>query len=278
MSPRGRSPGDAAERRFFLERTPDEGEPALAAADERHALRVLRLGPGDPLSGLDGAGAEWPLRVVAAGPRQLELVASGAPRREPASGEPGATLPWIQLAFPTPRAGRAEELVDRAVQLGVAALTPLVTERSHVASGERSERWGRVARESCKQSGRLWLPVVGARASMTEFAPPSACVLVFHPRAPRSLSEWLREHAPGGATAFDRARPLVLVVGPEGGWTTGEIDTLAARGAQTLYLSPHVLRIETAAEAALAITCEAFFSASRKSSSSAETRTPSPPG
>ncbi|MFN0243870.1 MAG: RsmE family RNA methyltransferase [Planctomycetota bacterium] len=277
MSPRGRSPGDAAERRFFLERTPDEGEPALAAADERHALRVLRLGPGDPLSGLDGAGAEWPLRVVAAGPRELALVVSGAPRRDPAPGEPGSALPWIQLAFPPPRAGRAEELVDHAVQLGAAALAPLVTERSHVASGERSERWERVARESCKQSGRLWLPVIGPRVSVTEFAPPSARVLVFDPRAPRSLSEWLAEHAPGGATAFDRARPLVLVVGPEGGWTEGELDTLAARGAQRLCLSPHILRIETAAEAALAIACEAFFSASRRSFASAETRTPNPP-
>lgn len=248
------------------------------AADEAHALRVLRLGAGDALSGLDGVGAEWPLRVVVAESRRLELASAGAPRRDPAPGEPGASLPWIELAFPAPRAGRAEDLVDRAVQLGAAALTPLVTERSQAAGSERGERWLRIARESCKQSGRLWLPVIGKPVGTDDIARAPGRVLLFDPEATRSLSDWLHDHRDGGATAFDRARPLVLAVGPEGGWTAEERATFAAHGAERLSLSPHVLRIETAAEAALAVACEAFFSAIRKASASAATRSSIPPG
>ena len=117
-------------RRFFLSRTPEEGEAELSPGEAGHALRVLRLGPGDEILGLDGRGRAWPLRIASTTGKRLSLVPAGPALVEPAPGEPGAPLPRIEVACPLPRAGRAEAMLDRLVQLGLAVLTPLVSERT----------------------------------------------------------------------------------------------------------------------------------------------------
>ena len=80
---------------------------------------------GDALIGLDGVGGAWPLVVSRAEPRAFEVELDGQPEREPAPGEEGAPLPWIEVCVPFPRGERAEAMVDRLVQLGTAAIRPL---------------------------------------------------------------------------------------------------------------------------------------------------------
>jgi len=255
-----RRPDDATLRRFALTGPPDRGHVHFADGEVEHAQRVLRLGAGDPLIGLDGVGGLWPLVVTRAEARVFEVEVTGEPEREPAPGEPGAALPWIEVCVPLPRGERAESMVERLVQLGAAAIRPLRTERATPeARGEgsrRAERLVRTAREACKQSGRAWMPEIQPPEALAQLAQrPAATALMLDPRASESALEVLAA-SPLSGTA---ARPIRLWIGPEGGFSPAESACLDAAGARRLRLAPHVLRIETAAEAGLAVVVAAVL-------------------
>jgi 16S rRNA (uracil1498-N3)-methyltransferase len=267
--PRRLEPGNAPERRFFLDPSPLDGRPELAAGEAEHALRVLRLQPGDRFIGLDGRGRSWPCRVSSVEKKRARIECSGEPCVEARAGTPGSDLAWIEIALVLPRGGRAEEIVDALTQLGAAAISPLAAERAqpearHV-SPARAERWTRVAQEACKQSGRLWLPVISAVRPLTEWieSRSESDVLVLAPDAAVPLSAALERRIAAAGADWTEAAPLSLVVGPEGGFSPAEEELCAARGAQRVRLGPHVLRIETAAAAALAIAAERLFRARR---------------
>ncbi len=261
MPPRPPRAGHAGERRFHVLPEAVEGSPPdrfrLEETDAEHARVVLRLAEGDRCRGLDGAGHEWPLCIVQVGRHGIVAEATGAARTEPAPGEPGAALPFLEVAVAMPRGGHADEMVDALAQLGVARITPLRTARANpqaLADAEgRRARWDRIAREACKQCGRLWnvqivpaveLDTLGARGPATwvrgAVAGPGA------------------DLGPVWAAGFDAAQPLILAIGPEGGFTDEEEAWLDARGALALRVGPHTLRSETAAVAALAVLVAGF--------------------
>lgn len=249
----------ARPRRFLLAGNPDSGPPELVPTDREHALRVLRVSPGDRLEGLDGQGRAHGLEVVRAGRRKLELALTGELREEPAPGAPGAPLPWIEVRAPLPKGGRAEEMLGVLTQLGVARLVPLITRRSEVqargSSEGRRERLERAAAEALKQSGRLWMPEISAKQELTSDSALAGTCLRLDPRAPGGLREAL-EGLGGGP--WTREAPLALLVGPEGGWSPEEEAELDAAGVARGRLGPHVLRLEAAAAAGLAVLVEAL--------------------
>ncbi len=245
MSPRSGEPGSAPVRRFFLSRTPAEGRPELADGEAEHALRVLRLSPGDRLIGLDGKGGAWPLAVRSAGKGTLELDPDGPARLDPPPGSPGAALPRVEIALPWPKGNRFEEMLDRLTQLGATSIAELACERGGLRAaldGTRRTRAERVLREACKQSGRTWLPELRSAPG-----PIAGTRLLLDPTAETSLADRL--------LAKDRPpeRAWTVLVGPEGGFTDAERAAFVAAGAIPVSLGPHVLRLETAAEAAMAI-------------------------
>jgi 16S rRNA (uracil1498-N3)-methyltransferase len=246
--------------RFFLAAPYDptaDGPPRLAEGEALHALRVLRVRPGDACVGLDGRGRAWPLRVVAVGRRELGLEVSGPPEEEPEPGQPDAPLPWIDVAVAFPRRPRAEEMLRRLTQLGAASITPLVTRQGGPQGAPDADdpRWQRILQDACKQSRRRWLPELGAARSALELAlaRPAGALALLDPVAGMSLDVWARSLSPAGAELGTRGRPITLAVGPEGGFDDAERDALLQRGATAVRVAPHVLRIETAAEAALAV-------------------------
>lgn len=246
----GPSVEGASERRLFLAGAPERGRAQLLADDVEHATRVLRLGPGDRLVGLDGRGRSWRCTVAAVERRAVLLEGAELLAEAPEPGTNAAEDPAITLHVALPRPGPAEELLDRAVQLGVTRFVPLVTERSgpharELSPGKR-ERYERILRTALKQSGRLWCP---------ELAEPEALAVLLA----RGFTGRAAVLAPRGATTLfawagaDRTtRAFELVVGPEGGFTEAEEAALVARGATACRIARHILRIETAAEAALA--------------------------
>jgi 16S rRNA (uracil1498-N3)-methyltransferase len=250
---------------FFLDEGHDAGaagEPRLLPEDAEHAARVRRLAPGDLLVGLDGRGGRHPLRVRAVGKRRLELERAGEPSAEAAPGSEGASLPWIELAVAWPRKKRVEGMVDRLVQLGAAAIRPLAARQRgpEEVPEEASARLRRVAREACKQSGRAWLPEFEPVLTPAELARVHAArgaaggaVAVLDPRSLLALDSWLRSLQPALHRVGTRERPIVLVIGPEGGLADDERTALLDAGAGFVRLGPHVLRVETAAEAAMAV-------------------------
>lgn len=243
---------------FFLDPEASAAEPRLLAEEARHAVRVLRLSVGAHLVGLDGRGGRHPLRVRAVRKDGLELEPAGPSAHEPAPGAEGAGLPWVELAVAWPRRNRVEDMLNRLVQLGVAAIRPLAArqrgpeEPPEVAPA----RLLRVAREACKQSGRAWLPEFEPLRTPESLAadPRAAALAVLDPDAALAFDSWVRSLAPAPFGVGTRARPIVLVVGPEGGLTEEEREALLQHGASSTWLGPNLLRVETAAEAAMAIT------------------------
>lgn len=245
-------------RRFFLAEPPEGSRARLTEEDEQHALRVLRVAVGDQLLGLDGRGGAFELEVRVAEKRRLVLEVARELPREPAPGEPGAPLPWIEVWAPLPKAGRAEDMVDRLTQLGVARVAALVTERTaphaREAGQKRLEKLRRRAREACKQSGRRWLPEIEGPLSLAERLASRPCdssLACLDPRSELVLGRFLARTGPKGPGNAHES--MILALGPEGGWSPEEERLLVEAGAERVRLAPHVLRIETAAEAACAI-------------------------
>lgn len=237
---------------FLAEGQLDELQPEEA----EHAQKVLRLAPGDLLTGLDGRGGRYPLRVRALTKRALTLESAGEPELEPAPGAEGAPLPWFEVAVSWPKRNRVEEMVNRLTQLGAAAIRPLACVRRgpEEVPSEVPARIQRVAREAVKQSGRAWLPRFQAMTSAAELlkhveAPHLA---ILDPSGAMPLDWWLRSLQTSPAGYGTEARPVVFAVGPEGGFTEEELAAWRDAGASVVRMGPFVLRIETAAEAAMA--------------------------
>ncbi|GMU24118.1 MAG: ribosomal RNA small subunit methyltransferase E [Phycisphaerae bacterium] len=142
-------------RRFYLE-TIQQGRVTLPGAETAHALRVLRLSVGDPVVTFDGRGTEASGRIVAAGRGGVEIDLAPPTRHE-------RHKPALTLAVALPKGPRQDLLIEKCTELGVAAVVPLLTERSVSAASEHKlGRWRRTAMEAAKQSGQCWLPEFAA--------------------------------------------------------------------------------------------------------------------
>ncbi len=195
-----------------------------------YLTRVLRLGLGDPVVAFDGTGREVPARIAsAAGPVVLE--ASG-PVRAARAGRA------LHLCVALPKGPAMDLAVRMATELGATDVWPVLAART-VATGDRADRWLRVAEAAARQCGRSDLP---------RFHPP-ATVEASLGSIPEGLDRFVA--TPGGdAVATDQA--AAVWVGPEGGWTPDELSALIAGGCRPLSLGPWVLRADTAVAAALA--------------------------
>ena len=221
--------------RFFLATPPAGGKAVLTGDEARHLARVLRAAVGDAVTLFDGRGRSWPARVAVLGRDTVELE-TGEPRVE------SACATAVTLAVALPKGERQKWLVEKLTELGVARLVPLVTERGVAeATSAAIARLERGVIEASKQCGRDTLMEIAAPASVAALvAGKSAGVigLVTDP-AGRPLD-------PAGWP--ERAEVLGLV-GPEGGFSPGELATTDAAGWPRVALAAHVLRVETAAVA-----------------------------
>lgn len=239
-------------RRFLIDAGASgsrRGEPVqLAPGEAEHALRVLRLGPGDRALGLDGAGGRYPLEIVRARRTELEAQLHDEVALEPAPGAPGSRQPRIELAVAWPKKPRAEALVDRLVQLGAARIAPLVAARS-APGAERiaRARLERVAGEALKQSAGAWLPALEEPRDLQQELgrEGSPATFLLDPTAELAAGARLLELGP-------RA-PVRFLIGPEGGFEPSEREAALAAGAEAVWIGTRILRIETAAEAACAL-------------------------
>jgi 16S rRNA (uracil1498-N3)-methyltransferase len=217
------------------------GPAPLGECASRHA-QVLRLQPGDALILFDGRGGEWRARLQAMGRR----VAS-AQVLEPVVIERELPIA-VTLALAMPAGDRMDWLVEKATELGVAAIQPLASTRSVLRlAGERAAKrrahWQSIAIAACEQCGRNRVPEVAAPVALAEWlASPGAR------SGERRLLAW-REAGPWSRVGTG---PLVLLSGPEGGFTPAEEDAARAQGFVPTTLGARVLRADTAPLAALA--------------------------
>jgi 16S rRNA (uracil1498-N3)-methyltransferase len=214
-------------------------ELSLPPGPARHA-QVRRVQPGDTVTLFDGSGSDWPATVIAVGRSEVRVRLGDAVAVAHELSHP------VTLALGMPANERMDWLVEKATELGVARLQPLLTERSVLRlAGERGERkrehWQAVAEAACEQCGRARVPVIEPVRTLDEWLPLAPAglrlVLSLHPAArPDPRQAWTL--APGMA--------VCSLSGPEGGLTAAEEQAALAAGFTAAGLGPRVLRAETA--------------------------------
>jgi 16S rRNA (uracil1498-N3)-methyltransferase len=204
-----------------------------------YLVQVLRLKPGAALTIFNGRGGEFRAVLSHAGRREGKVRVENfmdANRESPLS-----IALWQGIA----KGARMDYALQKAVELGVCAIQPLITRYTAAGAGERRNRmahWRAVIISACEQSGRTRLPELSPPRSLTECLTSDeiALGLVLSPRAERSL--------------YDAPRTLgrvTILIGPEGGLSSEELRQVRDAGFNEVHMGPRILRTETAAVAAL---------------------------
>jgi 16S rRNA (uracil1498-N3)-methyltransferase len=234
-------------RRFYAPPdafAPDGAGVELAREESAHLVNVLRLRTGDEAFVFDGAGREFRCRVETM--REREGRVRLAVEQEVAPQRPESPLALV-LAVALLKGEKFDMVVQKATELGVVRVVPVVTARADVRpragkdSDARVARWQRLALEAAKQSGRAVVPAVGAPVALAELlaAESEGARLLFTERGGRGVRAALAgETAPTALTAL---------TGPEGGWADEELAQAQAAGWQLVTLGGRTLRAETAA-------------------------------
>jgi len=232
--------------RAFVEAALSPGASVAAGGTAAgHITRVLRLGTGDPVTLFNGDGSDYPARIKGLRGAQVEMEVLD---RVPARPESPLSLTLVQGIA---RAERMDLIVQKATELGVAAIQPVLASRSVVrldagTTVRKLAHWRGIAIAACEQCGRARLPAIAAPLSLPEWLARPA------PDFRRRLQ--LAVDATGSlAAAAAGARAIELLIGPEGGLDAGEREAAARSGYRPCALGPRVLRTETAALTALAV-------------------------
>ena len=208
----------------------------LDAAQANYLGNVLRLKQGDRLLLFDGSSGEWLAEVAEVGKKRMALSVAEPTR-------PQESVPDLWLAFAPVKKGRVDWLVEKAVELGVARLLPVVTQRT-IVDKLNMERMRAHIIEAAEQCGRT---------ALAEIEEPVKLDVLLKARDPARTLYFADET--GGeptASAFGPGAALILT-GPEGGFTPDEAAAVrAAPNARAISLGPRILRAETAALAAVA--------------------------
>jgi 16S rRNA (uracil1498-N3)-methyltransferase len=219
----------------------------LSRDESQHLASVLRKSPGDAVVVFDGRGNAAEAVVESVGKRTSTVRII---RRLPTTL---AVSPRIELATAVPKGDRAGWLIEKATELGADCWTPLRLTRSVVDPGDgKLDKLRQTVITACKQCGRNQLLEIGATQVWTEWlaaATRRGSVMIAHPSGSRITAR--QEPRPPDTDAASQPG-IAIAIGPEGGFTDDEIDAAVDAGAVLVNLGPHILRIESAAIAALA--------------------------
>ena len=240
---------------LFLTPPQFQGEIATITGPEHlHLARVMRARIGDNVVLLDGTGNAFRAVLVS-----IERNETRARLEEPFPIPPEPS-PYLTVAQALGKGDKFEQVIQRGTEAGASAFVPVRAERcvADVPPAkvvERTARWQQIAKSAAEQSGRAMVPKVAEPQSFAQFlksmrehGEPPPVVLLLHPDASaQPLSQVLRSMGQSRNTI----QALVLAVGPEGGWSGGEVSQAQAANIPLVTLGPHVLRTETAALVAI---------------------------
>jgi 16S rRNA (uracil1498-N3)-methyltransferase len=247
--------------RFFL--VPEQAQASefvLTGPEAHHASRVLRLQPGDPVTVLDGAGNEWHGQVREIDRQTVRLTVNQQIHHLP-------PMVRVTLVQAIPRGGIMETIIEKATELGVHCIVPLLAERSTVrldkaGAAAKIAKWRVTAIEAIKQCGSPWLPQIEPPQTLTQYLGRNqvcdlSLLASLQPDSRPSrvaLAEYRSQHPAPPHT-------VALWIGPEGDFTPAESERIRLTGAIPLSLGPLVLRVETAAVFSLSVINHEFQNA-----------------
>ncbi len=240
--------------RFYI--SPENWNPAaltLAGPEAHHAREVLRMKAGEKLVLFNGQGREITGEIV-------DLTGDEIRLRKLHEAETPPLQCRIVLGQAIPKGKNMELIVQKAVEIGAAEITPIISDRTIVqvdseSAAQKQSKWEQIAIEAAKQCGQNWLPCVHTPRKLAEFF--SGIEESFDLRLIGSLQsdaqhlkkileDYSREHE-------SRPRSVLMLIGPEGDFTPAELSLARRHGCQPITLGPIILRVETAAIYCLSI-------------------------
>ena len=227
--------------RFYIAAPLSLGQHALPEEQAHYIGRVLRHSAGDAVQLFDGSGQEYLGQLIEVGKKSVRVELT-----EQLPGQPDSPL-RVHLGQGLSRGERMDWAIQKATELGVAEITPIVSERCEVRlKDERADKrlahWQQVAISACEQCGRSSVPLIHPPQLLSDWLAQveADLKLVLHP-----VAEPLVSHVKPASLAF--------LIGPEGGLNDNEVNQAVAANFQAARLGPRVLRTETAAAVALSV-------------------------
>ena len=227
--------------RFHIAAPLSLGQHALPEEQAHYIGRVLRHGVGDAVQLFDGSGQEYLGQLIEVGKKSVRVELT-----EQLPGQPDSPL-RVHLGQGLSRGERMDWAIQKATELGVAEITPIVSERCEVRlkderADKRMAHWRQVAISACEQCGRSVLPIFHPPISLADWLTQVSAdlKLVLHPVA----EPWASHPQP---------QSLAFLIGPEGGLSDNEVNQAKAQGFHAARLGPRVLRTETAPVVALSV-------------------------
>lgn len=229
--------------RLYIDEDISVGSSMGLPAEQGHYLRtVMRLGPGSPVILFNGFGGEYHATIEILTKQETSAYIETF---NDVSREMPVRVHIVQAAC---RSEKIDLLLQKATELGAASFSVIRSERSSLKldpakRDKRIERWQKIVIEACEQSQRTLVPNVQWIEKLSD-APNRGLTFTLHPDTDTSWPEQ-RHH-------FTSAADITFAIGPEGGWSHHDIETLASLGFQSLTFGPRIMRTETAAPALLA--------------------------
>ncbi len=234
--------------RFYVPQPRIEDGILEVEGDEvKHIRKVLRLKAGDELSVFDGSGKEFRGPIIEEGLSSVKI------RIKSVTSSGGDSSLEVTLAQSLLKGEKMDYLIQKATELGVEKIIPFVSSRSvpfleKSKRPKRHQRWKRIAAEASKQCGRGVVPEIGFLQDYREMlqkASPDALRLILWEREGAKLKDLLKRS--------DQIKKIFFVVGPEGGFSEGEVDEAKGAGFTPVTLGERILRAETASLCLLSI-------------------------
>ncbi|MEM1402058.1 MAG: 16S rRNA (uracil(1498)-N(3))-methyltransferase [Pseudomonadota bacterium] len=231
--------------RFYTSQTLSDAPDSITLESEpsRHIAKSLRMRVGDSLCLFDGTGREVTAEIAAIEKNSVHVSHAGALA---VSRESRLN---VTLLISLSRGDRMDTVVQKATELGVNRIVPLISERTGVRLDEnrlarKRDHWEKIAISACEQCGRNTLPIIEATIpfddALTLFESNSSLKLALYPTA-------------SAASLPEECDDVTLLIGPEGGFSDRELNAAVASGFEAFLLGPRVLRTETAPLAAIAV-------------------------
>lgn len=237
-------------QRYFIDPQQfGESEVTISGDDAHHIIRVLRSELGDECIVSDGQSREALVRLTSL---EKDRVSAEIIERRPMSGEPEVEV-WIAQSLP--KGDKMELVIQKGTEIGASRFLPFVSERTIVQlepkkEAKRVERWQKIAKEAAEQAHRSLVPVIETPLTWKELLKRvelvDAAWICYEKESGQELRAAIRK-ALQGKPAVDRPLRLLLMVGPEGGFTEQEVAAAEAAGSQSISLGRRILRTETAA-------------------------------
>lgn len=229
--------------KFFIEDISGENF-MITGENARHMAKSLRMRPGEIITVSDGRGTDYGCEIAEVSDTAVQVkVLYSQPSDVEASVK-------VTLYQGLPKGDKMDYIVQKAVELGVSKIVPVLTERSvsrpdAKSAAKKQERWQKIAVEAAKQSGRGVIPTVESVTMFRNVGRENTeqLKILFYEGGGASMQEILADYPD----------EIAIFIGPEGGWDKSEVAALESAGAKTATLGPRILRTETAPIAALSV-------------------------